>query len=170
MSLSCDRRFVVPLVLIFGLGLTGCRKAQQTFSVTVTPTAPQAVGQNPVPPANTKVNILARLPAAQRMVSAAELKQLGLFYQTAALNGQPPRNLEELDIKATAPKLYQAIADKDIIVYWKTNPNHEPAGASNTVLAYDVNVLTKKSAVLMADGTVTTMEPDEFNKAPKGGS
>ena len=159
MLLSRNRQLIVPFILVFGLGLSGCFRVQQNAAPNTAPG-----------PADTKVNVLARLPAAQRMVAAAELKQLGLFYQTAALAGQPPKNLDELDIKVEAPKLYQAIVDKRIIVYWKADPNHAPAGASNTVLAYDADVLIKKSAVLMLDGSVTSMEPDEFNKAPKGGS
>jgi hypothetical protein len=145
------------VALALGLCLTGCFRINQKSA--------QNTG-----PANAKVDVFARIPVGQRMVSEADLKQLGLFYQNAAVAGQPPASLDELDIKLQAPKLYQAVADKRIIVHWKANPNNAPAGAANTVLAYDADVLTKKSAVLMLDGTVTVMEPDEFAKAPKAGN
>jgi hypothetical protein len=148
---------VMPLVLILGVCATGCfvvkKKAAQDSS------ADQE-------PPGTKINVFNRIPVGQQMVSEADLQQLGLFYKAAA---QPPGSLDELGIKQEAPKLYQKIADKQIVVFWKANENNAPAGAGNTVLAYDADVLTKKSGVLMLNGTVTLMEPEAFKKAPKAG-
>jgi hypothetical protein len=156
MNCHCYRRVLLLVALALGLCLTGCFRINQKAS--------QNTG-----PANAKVDVFARIPVGQRMVSEAQLRDLGLSYQSAADGGQPPASLDDLGIKLQNPKLYQAIADKRIIVYWKANPNNAPAGAPNTVLAYDADVLTKRSAVLMLDGTVTVMEPDEFAKAPKAG-
>jgi hypothetical protein len=142
------------------LCLTGCWRINRASSQNTVPTNT---------PVNTKVNVLGPFPVGQRMVSEAQLKDLGLHYQNAALAGQPPGSLDELNIKVVDPKLYKAIADKRIIVYWKADPTKAPQGSANTVLAYDADVLTKRSAVLMLDGTVTVMDPQDFTKAPKAG-
>jgi hypothetical protein len=156
MNCRCYHRVMLLAPIALGLCLTGCWRINKNSS------------QNPGP-TNTKVNVLGPFPVGQRMVSEAQLKDLGIFYLVAANDRQPPGSLEDLDIKLQAPTLYQAIADKRIKVYWKANPNNAPAGKANTVLAYDADVETKRSAVLMLDGTVTVMDPQEFAKAPKAG-
>jgi len=160
MSCLSHRPALLLSVCALALSLTGCWRINRVSS------------QNTVPanaPVNTKVNVLGPFPVGQRMVSEADLKELGLYYLNAASAGQPPGSLEALNIKVEAPKLHQAIADKHIIVYWKADPTKAPQGSANTVLAYDADVLTKRSAVLMLDGTVSVMDPQEFAKAPKGG-
>jgi hypothetical protein len=140
----------VPVVL--AIGLTGCIPGNKNASP------------------NTKVNPLGPFPAIQRTVAELELQQIGLVYQSFTdTSGRPPANLDELDLKLQYPKYHQAIADKRYIIYWNANRLNAPAGAANTVLGYDADVLTKKSAVLMLDVSVTVMTPEEFKQAPKAG-
>jgi hypothetical protein len=146
--------FIVPVVV--AVAVTGCLKLKTQVAQPTTP--PQ------------KVNVLGPFPGAKRVIDEIELKELGLSYMSAtAINGKPPANAEELGLKQENPKLYQAIADGHIIVYWKASPTNAPAGTSNTILAYDADVPTKGGAVVMMDGSPRKMTAEEFKAAPKAG-
>jgi hypothetical protein len=150
--MNCYRfaRMSAPVVL--AIGLTGCIPGNKNASP------------------NTKVNPIGPFPVIQRTMAELELQQIGLVYLSFTdTNNRPPANLDDLDLKLQYPKYHQAIAEKRYIIYWNANRLNAPAGAANTVLGYDADVLTKKSAVLMLDGSVTVMEPDEFRKAAKAG-
>jgi hypothetical protein len=147
-------RLVVPVIL--AVAVTGCLKLKTQVAQPTTP--PQ------------KVNVLGPFSGAKRVIDQAELKELGLAYHTAAAtNNRPPASVDDLGIKQDAPKLYQAIVDGHVVVYWKANPLNAPQGTSNTVLAYDSDVPTKGGAVLMMDGSTRKMTADEFKAAPKAG-
>jgi hypothetical protein len=152
MNLHRFAQMRVPVLLVIGYCLTGCIPGNKNASP------------------NTKVNPLGPFPVIQRTMAELELQQIGLVYLSFTdTNGRPPANLDELDLKLQYPKYHQAILEKRYIIYWNANRLNAPAGMANTVLGYDADVLTKKSAVLMLDGSVTVMTPEEFKQAAKAG-
>jgi hypothetical protein len=145
----------LAVLVVLALALTGCfRLKQQSVQNTAT----------------QKVDPLGPFPGAKAVINEHELQQFGLFYQTAATDlGRPPASLDELGMRQQAPKLYQAVADGRIVVFWKASPMNAPAGTSNTLLAYDADVPAKGGAVLMLDGSARKMTAEEFKNAAKGG-
>jgi hypothetical protein len=149
-------RVLLLLALPAGLCVTGCWRINQN--------SPQNAGRG-----TTKVNPLGPFPGAKVVIDEIQLREVGRCYVIAVAAGQPPANVDDLGIKQEAPKLYQAIADGHIIVYWKASATNAPAGTSNTVLAYDADVPTKGGAVAMLDGTARKMTAEEFKNAAKAG-
>src|SRR5579862_1340411 len=174
MNLRLAYRFSAPAILALAVCLPGCSffnpmakksatsqaTAQNGTGTDTTPTMPPIPGGTP----NTKPNPIGPIPIAKRTLDANDLRNLYLSYMDVANNGRPPKNLEELNIKQDQ-KLYQAVADKSFVLYWNVNFNNLPAGSSNTVLGYSADIQIKNASVLMADGSVQTMTPEDFKKA-----
>ena len=173
MNLRLGERTLVPALLALGLCATGCWRFGANAPPSSLPPPPTNIMGMPSPggpgrpPPKDKANVAGVLGAVGRVQDESDLKQIGLYYQDAISNGRPPANVEDLGIKQLAPKLYQAIVDKEFIVYWNASPLNAPAGTSNTVLGYAAGVPTNGGAVLMLDGSVRKMTPEEFKSAAK---
>jgi hypothetical protein len=111
--------------------------------------------------------------AVERMRAANELSQLALYYQQYETgNNQPPANLEQLLglIGNDHPKLVDGLKKGWYVVFWNVRPSNLPAGASNTILAYDEDTPKKGGWVIMADySKARMMDAQEFAAAPKAG-
>ena len=66
------------------------------------------------------------------------------------------------------PNACAAIAKGDLLVRWGAGIEDTPE-ASRTVLVYEKKVPQDGGAVLMQDGSINSMTPDEFKSAPKAG-
>jgi hypothetical protein len=154
---------IAVLVLCLAL-LPGCKKK---------PAAAQA--DNPPPPAPAEPNggglqprgvnpgVMSMLPSVGRLNPSNDLRQIGLFYLA---NGRSPSRLEDMaDLKRDMPLVYQAIEDGVYVVYWNAPMN----GSSRAILGHVRDAPTKGGVVLLLDGSVTNMTPEEFKAAPKVG-
>lgn len=112
-----------------------------------------------------------QLPAVGRHAVMNDLRQLGVAYpQYVATAGQGPAKLADwTELKADAPKVYEAIEDGRYVVIWGVRllAVANDAGLSNTILAYEKDAPNQGGGVLMADGSVKTMTAPEFQAAPK---
>ncbi len=158
----------IGVVLLAAL-LPGCKKKSRPGAAATS--APPAATQGPPPgglqPPGMNPGIGSTLPSVGRANPGNDLKQLGLYYLNFATTGRSPSRLEDLaDLKRDLPRVYQAVQDGVYVVYW----NAQTAGASSpTVLAYVHDVPTRGGVVLLLDGGVTNMTPQEFQAAPKAG-
>jgi len=89
--------------------------------------------------------------------------------QSYLFSDAPPKKLD--DIRSTlSPETTDRIKSSYYVVYWGVDTSRLPAGASNTILAYEnADSPSPGSYVLMADGSVRRMTDDEFYAAPKAG-
>lgn len=79
----------------------------------------------------------------------------------------PPRGPKDLAPMAKGyPQAVKAIRDRTVLLYWKTDLSDAP-DSSSVVLAYASEVPTAGGQVLMRDGTIQTMTPDQFGAARK---
>ena len=99
---------------------------------------------------------------------AEDLRELAGVYEYLAAQGKPPpKKLEDLRefgggvLGAAWPKLESG----DYVVFWGAGR----APGSSAVLAYESKTPTDGGAVLLQDGTVTTMTAAEFQAARKAG-
>jgi hypothetical protein len=149
--------------------LPGCKKKSKPGAAA--PGAPPAAPQGPPPgglqPAGVNPGVMSTLPSVGRTNPGNDLKQLGLYYLNFATTGRSPSRLEDLaDLKRDLPRVYQAIQDGVYVVYWNAPTT---AASSQTVLAYVHDVPTRGGVVLLLDGSVTNMTPQEFQAAPRAG-
>lgn len=76
--------------------------------------------------------------------------------------GKPPAAANDLKpYAAGAPTGVRVVSDPDIVVLYGT-----PVGGAN-VLAYHKDAPTQGGLVLLSDGAIKMMTPDEFKAAPK---
>jgi hypothetical protein len=110
------------------------------------------------------------LPSVGRFEAGArDLKEIGLSYLNHASSGRSPSRLEDMtDLKRDAPRIYQAIADGQYVVFWNANLN-TPAGTSNTILGYVKGAPTQGGVVLFLDGSVRNITAQEFQTFAKAG-
>jgi hypothetical protein len=100
----------------------------------------------------------------------SELGQVFNLYRGGpkGMRARPPSKMEELrSQRALYPRGYIAIEQKKIVVAWGTNLA-KVENPETTVLAYERQAPNEGGSVLMADGTIKTMTPQEFQAAPKG--
>jgi hypothetical protein len=94
-----------------------------------------------------------------------DLRHLGLYLQSHGRNGRSPSKLDELaDLKRDLPQMYRAIQDGAVVVYWNA-----PLSPAEAVVAYERDAPTRGGAVLLADGSVLQLTPEEFRAAPRAG-
>lgn len=174
------------LLLLATVLSVGCRKmtGQQAQAPTNT-ASPTQKGPAPKPPVNPPPRpgggggvpgggggVMAVRTAAERQRAANDLKQIGLFYKQYELeNSRPPANQQEFIsyIQRDGRKIADEINKGIYLVYWNVGPNSLPAGASNTVLAYDVDVPMQGGWVVMADGSQRRVTAQEFASIAKPG-
>jgi hypothetical protein len=160
-------RIAVGVVLLAAL-LPGCKKkSKPDAAATSAPAAPQGLPPGGLQPAGANPGVMSTLPSVGRTNPGNDLKQIGLYYLNFATTGRSPSWLEDLaDLKRDLPRVYQAIQDGVYVVYW----NAPTTGASSqAVLAYVHDVPTRGGMVLLLDGSVTQMSPQEFQAAPRAG-
>lgn len=100
----------------------------------------------------------------------SELGQVFNLYRGGpkATRARPPSKLEDLKTQRTLySRGYAAIQHGNIVVAWGTDLAKVESPEA-TVLAYEKQTPTDGGSVLMADGTIKTMTPQEFQAAPKG--
>jgi hypothetical protein len=107
--------------------------------------------------------------AAARTKRSNQLKSIGLAYHNCNdQNKKGPANADELAKFGALPDEVAAVKTGEIVVQWNAViPGSFPAGAGETVLAYEKDVPTKGGMVLMGDATVRTMTAQEFGAAAK---
>jgi hypothetical protein len=136
---------------------TGCRRA--------------AVEEEPKPD-NRKVGaaIGSVLPSVGRINPENDLKQVGLYYQTAvSQTNKPITTLDELaktGLQREAPAIYKNFQDGRYVLCHPANFS----APSNTIVAYDHGAVEKNDAVvvvLMGDGSVQVMPAANFQAALK---
>lgn len=80
-------------------------------------------------------------------------------------HGKAPGKLQDLaQLEQIYPSGFQALKSGECVVVYNTKPDK----ASNAVLAYEKDVPKKGGSVLMSNGTVKEMTPQEFEAAKKG--
>ncbi len=108
--------------------------------------------------------------AAQKAKRDNQLKAVALAYHNCNdATGKGPANAAQLGkYLADFPEALQAVQNGDIVVYWGAKvPTDFPAGASNTVLAYEKAVPSNGGLVAMGDASTRSMTAAEFAAAPK---
>ena len=180
------RALILRLGLVILLALLvspGCHKKAKYTGDSSTPAAQPTGGGAPATPGGGGGSLVSPgaggavmqvRSAFERQRAAQELHQLALFYQGYEVDhdGQPPANLEQLlgHIRNEHPKLVDGLKKGWYVVYWNVRPNNLPAGAANTILAYDEDAPKKGGWVVMADySQARMMTPQEFAAAPKAG-
>ena len=79
----------------------------------------------------------------------------------------PPRGIKDLMPMAKGfPQAVNAIRGGQVLLFWKTDLTDDPQ-AGSTVLAFTREVPVSGGQVLLRDGTIQTMTPDEFQAASK---
>ncbi len=79
----------------------------------------------------------------------------------------PPRGTRDiLPMAKGFPKAVNAIRDRKVLLYWKTDLSDDPE-ASSTILAFRKDVPDQGGQVLMRDGTVKSMTASQFQAAKK---
>jgi hypothetical protein len=105
-------------------------------------------------------------PTVQAPDPTIGLEQLGKFYQYLGHEHQrPPTKVADLSAypPESAPDAWPLIQSGDIVVVW--GGGYSPS--SNLVLAYEKDAETKGGKVLLQNGKVKAMTPEEFKAAPK---
>jgi hypothetical protein len=96
----------------------------------------------------------------------AELAQIYEIYKLYIKKNQaPPKQFSDLNQKAyseVSPLAFNGIKDGKYVVVWNVSDQ-----SSGTVLAYEKDAPEKGGNVLMADGTVKTMNADDLKAAIK---
>lgn len=148
----------IVVVGLFLLASLGCgKKAARTPSTNAQPQATET----------TRPAIGNYVPAAGRLVPENDLGQFAKYYLAEAI-GRPPQSLADLpELRRDMPKAYPAFVDGRYVVVWGVDPNRAPAGASQTVLAYEKAAPEKGGVVAFLDGSVRNVTAQEFQTFAK---
>jgi hypothetical protein len=154
----------IVLILLLPLpALSGCNKKK---AETATPSSPA--------PENAKSPIGNYLPAVGRAETENDFRQFHGYYLTAALDptGKPPRSLAEMppEFRRDMPKTYKRFAEGNYVVFWGADFKNAPAGATNTLLAYEKAVPEKGGVVVFLDGHIRNVTAQEFQTFAKPGT
>jgi hypothetical protein len=117
------------------------------------------------------VGLLAAGAARADKRLANDLKQLGLAYHNYYADfNKGPANAEALaPYFENDKRILKLLKDEDITFFFGVGILQMPAGTTNTVLACEKEAPEKGGYVLMGDGSVRKLSPEEFKKAPKAG-
>ena len=128
----------------------------------------KTIAAAPKPPAKEEPKPAPASPL-DRLRASNDLKALVLAYhQHLDQKAKPPAGPEDLaPLLAGEDRLLQALRQGQYVFIYKASLAKMTAGTSNTVLAYEKDAPTKGGLVAMADGSVKTMTPQEFQAAPK---
>jgi hypothetical protein len=98
------------------------------------------------------------------------MQNLGVMYRVMSDElKRPPKRIEELRrAEAQVPGGFSSLGEPNVAIYFGAAMSDTP-DAKETVLAYDRLVPRQGGVVLMCDGSVRTMTPDEFRAAKKAG-
>ena len=130
----------VSAVVLVGFGLAGCGSKEQASSTAKGPSNKQMV------------------------VDVGEwLKAYAKDYKKA-----PSKPADLGQYEPTYPDAFQGLTNKIVVSQWGQGLS-TGGNAGNTVLAYEKDVETKGGWVLMQDGSVKEMTPEQFKAAPKAG-
>ncbi len=104
---------------------------------------------------------------ANERVLPTDLKTIGIAYQNyISDNNRAPQKAEDLaPYFENSRKLLDHLKSKRIEFFYGVTPTQMPAGASNTVLAYEKDAPTKGGYVLHGDGSVEKLSAEAFKKA-----
>jgi hypothetical protein len=107
-------------------------------------------------------------PKVDRTVAGLQLKNLGLAYANCVdTMGRPPAKIEDLaKFGGNDPETTRAVKEGLYIICWDVDIRRLQ-DASNTVLGYVFDVPDIGGAVLMCDGSIKEMSPDEFKRAQR---
>jgi hypothetical protein len=151
----------IAVLLVSLVLLPGCKKKPATTQAANPPA--------PVMPDSTRPAIGNYVPSAGRVVPENDLGQFAKMYLADAIS-RVPRSLAEMpDLRRDLSKAYPAFVDGRYVVVWGADPNRAPAGASQTVLAYEKATPVKGGVVVFLDGSVRNVTAQEFQAFAKGG-
>ncbi len=107
--------------------------------------------------------------AAQKNQRQRQLTEIGIMYHNYHdTNNKGPSGPQDLQPFAQdLPEGWRGLQSGQIVVLWDVKMTEQLEGTSNTVLAYESDVPNGGGLVLMADGAVRSMNPQEFAAAPK---
>jgi hypothetical protein len=102
---------------------------------------------------------------------ANDLKQIGLAYHTylADTNKAPAKAKDLASYLDNDKRILGLLDNEDVVFFFNVTTTQMRSGTSKTVLAYEKDVPSKGGVVLMGDGSVKTMPPEEFRKATLAG-
>ena len=110
-----------------------------------------------------------RTPQPPPPPSAEEsFQQMAKVYEYLVYSKFPPPK-RPADFEAyvdTMPTAFDRIQKGELVVAWGVAKSTAPA-VGQQVLVYEKKTPTEGGAVLLRDGTVKAMTPEEFSKAPK---
>ena len=116
----------------------------------------------------------AETKAIETSIEGIKLRELGEVYRSHSIEKKAaPRSMADLvPYERGFPRGLAGVREGDVQVYWggalsspeATTPGEVP---SDKVLAFETKVPKEGGCVLMADRTVKTMTPEEFQAAPK---
>jgi hypothetical protein len=87
-----------------------------------------------------------------------------------AIRQHPPAKLRDLRAQQTMySRGYSAIKSGEVVVPWGVDLN-KLADPATTVFAYEKETPEKGGLVLMADGNIDSLTPEQFRSAPKAKS
>jgi hypothetical protein len=117
------------------------------------------------------VVLAAAAPARAGLASSSDLKQFGLAYfnYLGTFNQAPGKPADLAPFLDNNKQLLGLLTREDVIFFWNVKPTQMPDGASNTVLAYEKDVPDKGGWVLMGDGSVRKMTPNDFKTVKLAG-
>jgi hypothetical protein len=104
--------------------------------------------------------------AAERAQSHNDLKELGIaYYNYRDQNGKSPASWDELAGSGLmSGETIQKLQAQNFTVNWGVDLYQLPTGTSDYILAYPSNPSPPSAPVLMGDGSVLNIVPDELQR------
>ena len=97
------------------------------------------------------------------------LEDVRLLLQAPSYDGQPPpRKADDLrKFENAFPTGFAAVQSGEVVVVWGARMPPEGEGGSDAIIAYEKKTPAQGGLVLLENGTIKPMTPDQFNSAPK---
>ncbi|MHB1422312.1 MAG: hypothetical protein ACYC3I_03760 [Gemmataceae bacterium] len=152
---------LLPLVLP-----CGCKKNAAPAQASLSPPPPAAPNGGGLQPPGVNPGVMSTLPSAGRVNPSNDLRQFYLYYKDYENGQKSPSCVEDLpELRRDMSSVYKAIQEGVYIVYWNAPVN----AGGQTILAYVPDAPIKGGVVLLMDGSVANMTPEQFQAAPKAG-